>query len=193
MQQHVAAAAASQGDAEEELSSSLTSSSSSSSSHDYIWAGDSLDLQQQQQQRKDAEEAWCMSNARGQLPKSEPKQSVVGACAPMSPRERSSSAGLLHSGYLEDAQTFGSSASSDTAGARWNAAFGSDRHSAAVAGDGAVRWRMWSETADSSADENIGSSGSAAAGERGFAAGLLPGKFWKKRKSKSRKKMLQVC
>jgi hypothetical protein len=91
---------------------------------------------------------------------------------------------------------FASSARGDAAEAMWNAAFGSDSHSASAAAadrDGSVRWRVLSETADSSADENIGSSGSAAAGERGFAAGLLPGKFWKRRKSNSRKKMLQVC
>jgi hypothetical protein len=48
-----------------------------------------------------------------------------------------------------------------------------------------------SESADSSADEKVCGSGSGG-GERGFASALLPGKFWKKRKSKSRRKMLQV-
>ncbi|WIA35266.1 hypothetical protein OEZ86_003725 [Tetradesmus obliquus] len=46
-----------------------------------------------------------------------------------------------------------------------------------------------SHTADSSADERAGSGISG--GERGFASALLPGKFWKKRKSKSRRQLLQ--
>jgi hypothetical protein len=66
------------------------------------------------------------------------------------------------------------------------AAAGASGHSA-----GSMRWRVLSETADSSADERA-CSGGGGAGERGFASALLPGKFWKKRKSKSRRKMLQV-
>jgi hypothetical protein len=71
---------------------SLTSSSSSNSSS-YEWAGDAADSQQQQQHGDAGEEEWWMGEASSQLPKSEPKQSVMGASAPMTPRDRSSSAG----------------------------------------------------------------------------------------------------
>ncbi|WIA15084.1 hypothetical protein OEZ85_001781 [Tetradesmus obliquus] len=178
-------------------SSSLTSSSSNSSCG---WAGDTADSQQQQQQQQQQEEGneeeWWMGEASAQLPKSEPKQSVMGASAPMTPRERSSSA-RVHSCPLVDADLRRSSAC-ETAAASitedgWHAASGS--HSAAAAAatgphSGAGRCRVMSETADSSADERAGSGISG--GERGFASALLPGKFWKKRRSKSSRQLLQV-
>lgn len=191
MQQQLAAGC----DDADQDSSSLTSSSSNSSCG---WAGDTADSQQRQQQQQEEgnEEEWWMGEASAQLPKSEPKQSVMGASAPMTPRERSSSA-RVHSCPLVDADLRRSSAC-ETAAASitedgWHAASGS--HSAAAAAatgphSGAGRCRVMSETADSSADERAGSGISG--GERGFASALLPGKFWKKRRSKSSRQLLQV-